>query len=142
VGGQRVGRARASLAGTAGSLLTDKIAGSDAVATLSQALLMGGSALAALVPSGLASRRGRRAELSTGAAVAVAGCCLVVTVAAVSVSLPLVAGSLLLGAGNTAVMLGRYAAADLAFPTRRGRAMASVLVATTAGAVASRRSQV
>ncbi|MEU4232855.1 MFS transporter [Nonomuraea sp. NPDC026600] len=125
-----------SLAGTAGSLLADEIAGSDAVAGLPQTLLVAGSALAALALSGLTSHRGRRAALSTGAAVALAGC-VVVTIAAVYASLPLVlAGSLLLGAGNTTVMLGRYAAADLASPTGRGRAMASVLVATTAGAVA------
>ncbi|MEQ4721688.1 MFS transporter [Nonomuraea sp. B19D2] len=125
-----------SLAGTAGSLLAGEIAGSDAMAGLPQTLLVAGSALAALALSGLASHRGRRAALSTGAAVALAGF-VVVTIAAVYASLPLVlAGSLLLGAGNTTVMLGRYAAADLASPTGRGQAMASVLVATTTGAVA------
>jgi hypothetical protein len=44
-------------------------------------------------------------------------------------------GSLLLGAGNTAVMLGRYAAADLGNQSARGRAMGAVLAATTVGAV-------
>ncbi len=48
----------------------------------------------------------------------------------------ILAGSLLFGAGNTAVMLGRYAAADLGREADRARAMASVLVATTVGAVA------
>jgi MFS family permease len=52
-------------------------------------------------------------------------------------SLPWVlAGSLLMGAGTTAVLLGRYAAADLAAEANRARAMGSVLSATTVGAVA------
>jgi len=42
----------------------------------------------------------------------------------------------LLGAGNTTVMLSRYAAADLGDEASRTAAMASVLVATTVGAVA------
>jgi predicted MFS family arabinose efflux permease len=50
--------------------------------------------------------------------------------------LGLLAGTLLLGAGTTAVMLGRYAAADGAPEGARARAMATVLVATTIGAVA------
>jgi MFS family permease len=37
--------------------------------------------------------------------------------------------------GNTAVMLGRYAAADLGNQSARGRAMGAVLAATTVGAV-------
>ena len=60
-----------------------------------------------------------------------------VVIGAVLASLWLIlGGSLLLGAGNTAVMLGRYAAADLLPETARVRAMATVLVATTVGAVA------
>ena len=46
----------------------------------------------------------------------------------------LLAGSLLLGGGNTAVMLARYAAADLA--SRRGRAISVVVAAASVGAVA------
>lgn len=125
-----------SLAGTAGALLARQVGGSDAVAGLPQALLVAGAAVAALVLSSVTVHRGRGAALSTGAAVAFAGCVLVASAAALA-NLPLVLlGSLLLGAGNTAVMLGRYAAADLGPETSRARAMASVLVATTVGAVA------
>lgn len=45
-------------------------------------------------------------------------------------------GHLLLGAGTSTVMLGRYAAADLEPEARRPAAMAAVLTATTVGAVA------
>ncbi|PZS25032.1 MAG: MFS transporter [Pseudonocardiales bacterium] len=125
-----------SLAGSAGALLAEQIAGSDVAAGLPQTLLVLGSAISALVLSRMTIRRGRGVALSAGAATAALGSVLVV-VAAWAASLPAVlVGSLLLGAGNTAVMLGRYAAADLAPESSRARAMASVLVATTVGAVA------
>ena len=125
-----------SLAGTAGALLARDVAGSDAAAGLPQALLVIGAAVSALVMSAATRRRGRRVALSLGAGVAVVGC-VVVALAGVSANLPWVlVGSLLLGSGNTAVMLGRYAAADLGGEALRARAMASVLVATTIGAAA------
>lgn len=130
-----VGGLAQSLAGAAGALLAVQVAGSELVAGLPQALLVAGSAAAALGLSALATRRGRRASLATGACIAVAGCA-VVTAGAVTDSLAgVLAGSLLLGAGNTAVMLARYAAADLATENTRAKAMASVLLATTLGAV-------
>lgn len=125
-----------SLAGTAGALLARELAGSDAVAGLPQGLLVVGAAVSALLLSSLTRRRGRGVALSTGAGVAMAGCALVL-LAGLAASLPgVLLGSLLLGAGNTAVMLGRYAAADLGPESSRAKAMASVLVAVTIGAVA------
>lgn len=126
-----------SLAGAAGALLAAQVSGSDAVAGLPQAALVAGSAVAALVLSPITARRGRRASLATGVAAALAGCPVVVAAAAGG-SLPgVLLGSVLLGAGTTAVMLARYAAADLTATDdgSRARAMASVLVATTLGAV-------
>ncbi|TYP84909.1 MFS transporter [Blastococcus xanthinilyticus] len=130
-----VGGLGQSLAGAAGALLAVQVSRSEAVAGLPQAALVAGSAGAALGLSRIAARRGRRASLATGAGVALAGCAAVVVAAAAASLLGLLAGSLLLGAGTTAVMLVRYAAADLAGEGSRARAMASVLVATTVGAV-------
>lgn len=125
-----------SLAGTAGALLARQVGGSESVAGLPQAALVAGAALSALMLSRLTLHRGRTAALSTGAAVAVVGC-VVVTAGAALASLPwILLGSLMLGAGNTAVMLGRYAAADLGPEASRGARMASVLLATTIGGVA------
>jgi MFS family permease len=125
-----------SLAGAAGALLAQQVGGSDALAGLPQTLLVAGSAAAALALSALTLRHGRGAALSAGASAALAGCVAVIA-GAVESSLPFIlVGSFLLGAGNTAVMLGRYAAADLGSGTSRAAAMSSVLVATTAGAVA------
>jgi MFS family permease len=125
-----------SLTGPAGTLLAQRVDGSESVAGLPQTLLVVGAAASGLGLSRLTLRRGRGVALCTGSTVAVTGCG-VVLVAAISANLPLILlGSLLLGAGNTAVMLGRYAAADLGPETARARAMASVLLATTVGAVA------
>jgi len=125
-----------SLAGTGGALLARQVGGTDAVAGLPQALLVVGAAVSALALSALTRRRGRGLALSLGAGVAVAGC-LVVMLAGMAGHLPgILVGSLLLGSGTTAVMLGRYAAADLGPATSRAAGMASVLTATTIGAVA------
>jgi len=125
-----------ALAGTAGSLLARQVGRSDAVAGLPQGFLVAGSAIAALAMSRLTARRGRRVALTSGATAAMAGCGVVIIGGAIA-SLPLIlSGCLLLGAGNTSVMLGRYAAADLGPEGSRTAAMASVLVATTVGAVA------
>ncbi|MDI5982734.1 hypothetical protein QDK53_41505, partial [Amycolatopsis magusensis] len=50
-------------------------------------------------------------------------------------ALPLLAGSVLLGAGTTGLMLGRYVAADLVPVTRRPQAMGLAVGAVTVGAV-------
>jgi len=125
-----------SLAGSAGALLAAQIGGSDLVAGLPQTLLVAGSAMSALALSRLTRTHGRGTALLVGLSVGALGAVIVMG-AAQAGSLTLVAlGSLLLGAGNTAVMLGRYAAADLGPPDSRARSMGTVLTAVTVGAVA------
>src|SRR5918998_324704 len=121
-----------SLGGAAAALLARDLSGSDAVAGLPQAVLVIGSAAAALGMSALSRRYGRPRALAAGLAVATGGSLVVLA----GDLLGLLAGTLLFGAGNAAVMLGRYAAADGAPEGARARAMATVLVATTVGAVA------
>jgi MFS family permease len=59
-----------------------------------------------------------------------------VAVAAVADSVPLLFGALFLyGAGTATNLQARYAGADLADPAHRGRAVSTVLVVTTIGAV-------
>jgi MFS family permease len=74
--------------------------------------------------------------LAAGYLTGAAGALVVVASAQVGSFGLLVAGMALFGAGNTASLLARYAAADLAEPARRGRALSTVLFATTFGAVA------
>jgi MFS family permease len=124
-----------ALAGSAGALLVRDL-GSEALAGLPQAMLVIGAGGSALALSALTRRRGRGTALTAGAAIATMGC-LVVTAAGLVPSLPLIlAGTLLIGSGQAAVMLGRYAVADLGPESARGRLMATVLLATTAGSVA------
>jgi MFS family permease len=119
-----------------GSLLARAISGSDAVASLPLAMIVLGSAALVMPISELSRRRGRRLGLTT--ALVTGGLGAVGTVGAgVLGSLPLLLlASVLFGAGNCAVMLSRYAAADLALPSHRARAISLVVVATTLGAVA------
>lgn len=124
-----------SLAGVAGGLLAREAGQTGTVAGLPQAMLVIGAAASALGISELTRRHGRRVALGTGALTAAVGCGVVVAGGLWSALAWILVGSLLLGAGQTAVMLGRYAAADLGVEADRAGAMASVLVATTVGAV-------
>ena len=122
--------------GAAGALLARDVAGTDAAAGLPLSLLVAGSALAAIPISGLSRTAGRRPGLATALLAGAAGAALCVAAGAIG-NLPLLlVGCLLFGAGNTAVMLARYAAADLSEPERRARTIGIVVFATTFGAVA------
>jgi MFS family permease len=120
----------------AGALLALDITGSDALASLPLALLVVGSAATVVPISALSRRAGRRTGLGTALAIATAGAVGIVVAGELESFALLLAASLLFGAGNTAVMLARYAAVDLSTPDERGRAIGRVLVATTFGAVA------
>lgn len=130
-----VGGLSQSLSGAAGALLARDVAGVDTVAGWPQAALVVGSAVAAVALGWLTRTHGRRIALATGAIAASVGA-VVVLVGAGSRSLAVILiGSVLLGAGNTTVMLGRYAAGELATAATRARQMGWVLAATAVGAV-------
>jgi MFS family permease len=120
----------------AGALLALDITGSDALASLPLALLVVGSASTVVPISALSRRAGRRTGLATALAIATVGAVGVVVAGELDSFALLLAASLLFGAGNTAVMLARYAAVDLSTPDERGRAIGRVVFATTFGAVA------
>jgi MFS family permease len=120
----------------AGALLALDITGSDALASLPLALLVVGSASTVIPISALSRRAGRRTGLATALAIATVGAVGVVIAGELDSFALLLAASLLFGAGNTAVMLARYAAVDLSTPDERGRAIGRVVFATTFGAVA------
>jgi MFS family permease len=92
---------------------------------------------ATVVPiSALSRRAGRRTGLTVALVLAALGAGGVVAGGALESFLLVCASSAVFGAGNTAVMLARYAAADLSTPGQRGRAIGVVVFATTFGAVA------
>jgi MFS family permease len=120
----------------AGALLALDMTGSEALASLPLALLVVGSSATVVPISALSRRAGRRAGLATALALAALGAAGVVAAAVLDSFTLLLAASTVFGAGNTAVMLARYAAADLSTPAQRGRAIGLVVFATTFGAVA------
>lgn len=132
---QGVGALGLAAGGTAGSLIAEDIFGSTAYSALPLGLLVLGAAVSAPLLTALMRRRGRTAGLAVGYALATAGAALVVLAATLTDPATLLVGSVLLGIGNNAVMLGRYVAADLAPAGHSARAMSAALTAVTAGAV-------
>jgi MFS family permease len=131
---QLLGACGLAAGGTAGALLAEHFTGTAALSGLPLAALVLGSGIGAVAVARMMSSSGRRPGLAAAYLAGSVGAGLAVAAAALG-SLPLLlAGCGLLGGGNAAVMLARYAAADLA--SGRGRAMSTVVTAATVGAVA------
>ncbi|MEU7702461.1 MFS transporter [Streptomyces sp. NPDC039028] len=117
------------------AVLARDVSGSEALSGLASTATVAGPALLAMPLAALMASRGRRAGLvlayligAVGAGVAVLG--------AVAGSFPLLLLGLVgFGAGSSANLAARFAAADLAEPDRRARAISTVVWATTVGAV-------
>lgn len=120
---------------TVGALLAEDMLGSTSLAGLPSALFTFGSAAAAVLVGRVSDLRGRRLGLALGYAVGAGGAALVVVAAALDLVPLLLVALLVYGAGTSTNLQARYAGADLAAPDRRGRAVSTVLVATTVGAV-------
>lgn len=120
---------------TVASLAAPEITGSAGSSGWPSAVAVAGTALAASLLSSVMARRGRRAGIVLGISVAVVGGALAV-VAVLAVSLPLLLlASALVGFGNAAMNLSRYAAADLFPVERRAGALGFVVWGSTIGAV-------
>ena len=118
-----------------GGLLAAQIHGSATAAGVAQACTTIGAALFAPPLAAMMSRRGRRPGLTTGYGLGVAGAACVLVAAQTDALWLLLVGMALFGGGSTSNQQARYAATDLAEPTRRGRALSVVMWATTIGAV-------
>jgi MFS family permease len=122
-------------AATVASIIADEMAGTSALSGAPGAAVVLGSALGASLLSALMARRGRRPGLAAGYAIGVVGA-LVAIVAIVDRSVPmLLAGTLLVGFGNSANQLSRYVAADMVPVAGRASAIGTVVWAATVGAV-------
>ncbi|HEY9473295.1 MAG TPA: MFS transporter [Mycobacteriales bacterium] len=118
-----------------GGLLAAQLQGSATAAGVAQACTTIGAALFALPLARMMSRHGRRPGLATGYGLGVAGAVCVLVAAQTHALWLLLLGMSLFGGGSTSNQQARYAATDLAAPTRRGRALSVVMWATTIGAV-------
>jgi MFS family permease len=120
---------------TVGGLLARDVAGTDTAAGVGSTAGVLGAAVVAVPLARISDRAGRRAGLAAGYALAAAGALITVGAAALS-SLPLLlVGLFLFGASTACGLQARYAAADLAAPEHRGRALSLVVWATTVGSV-------
>ncbi|QYX78567.1 MFS transporter [Streptomyces akebiae] len=120
---------------TVGALLAQDMLGSTGLAGLPSALFTAGSALAAVAVGRMSQARGRRSGLAAGYLVGAVGGAGVVTAAVADNPLLLFISLFVYGAGSATNLQARYAGADLAAPSHRGRAVSTVLVATTLGGV-------
>jgi MFS family permease len=120
---------------TVGALLAEEMLGSSRFSGLPTVFFTIGSAAAAVVVGRISQRSGRRAGLSVGYLVGALGSLGAVIAAGIGNIVLLFASMLLYGAGVATNLQARYAGADLAAPTRRGRAVSIVLVATAVGAI-------
>lgn len=118
-----------------GAVLAAEVSGDEAFSGLATAAVTLGTAVTAVPLARVARARGRRVSLTAGMAIALVGVVLVVVAVALR-SFPLLLVSfLLVGAGQAANLQSRFAAADLATDSSRGRDLSVVVWATTIGAV-------
>ncbi|MGW1277444.1 MFS transporter [Streptomyces tsukubensis] len=117
------------------SVLAQEVSGTDALSGLASTASVVGTALLSVPLAALMTARGRRAGLVLAYAIGVLGSGVVVLAAVVGSFPLLLLGLAAFGAASSANLQARFAAADLALPERRGRAISLVVWATTIGAV-------
>ncbi|WP_258044198.1 MFS transporter [Streptomyces sp. SM11] len=116
-------------------MLAAEVSGSEALSGLAPTASVVGTALLSLPLAALMTSRGRRSGLVLAYLIGALGGGLVV-LATVLPSFPLLLlGMAAFGAGSLAGLQARFAAADLVGPERRGRAISTVVWATTIGSV-------
>ncbi|MEY8038023.1 MFS transporter [Saccharopolyspora cebuensis] len=120
---------------TVASLLLQDMLETTALAGLGIALLTAGSAFAAVAVGRVSHVRGRRPGLAGGYLVGALGGAGVIAAATLGSPALLFVSLFLYGAGTAVNLQARYAGTDLAAPAHRARAISTVLVATTVGAV-------
>lgn len=122
-----------------GILLAEDVTSSEGWAGLARTSTTIGAALLAIPLATVAIRAGRRAALGGGWVLAALGSALLVLAAQPVgqqiATVALVAGMTLAGAGSAVSLQSRFAATDLAEPTRRSRDLSLIVWATTVGSV-------
>lgn len=117
------------------SLLAKELTGSDTLSGFASAFLAVGGAIAAVPLARVMASRGRRVGLRIGWTIAAVGAALSFLAATLEFFPLLILGSIGIGSGNAANLSTRYAAADLADDSNRGRSISFVVWATTVGSV-------
>ncbi|MFB7956732.1 MFS transporter [Streptomyces sp. NPDC056045] len=116
-------------------VLATEVSGSEALSGLAPTASVAGTALLSLPLAALMTSRGRRPGLVLAYLIGALGAGLVVLSTLVESFPLLLLGMAAFGAGSSANLQARFAAADLAEPDRRARAISTVIWATTIGSV-------
>jgi MFS family permease len=120
---------------TIGTLVAQDLLGTSALAGLPGATVVLGASMGSLSLSWLMARSGRRPGLALGYGIAVIGAVLATIAVVDRAFLLLLAATILIGFGNSASQLARYAAADMVPSSRRANAIGLVVWASTVGSV-------
>jgi MFS family permease len=135
VGGQILGGIGLGATASVGALLAAKVSGSPAWSGMAATMATLGAALLAVPLARAAQARGRRTALASGSLIGAIGALLATASAALDSFPLLLLGLGLTGAGAATNLQARFAATDLADPTRRARQLSVVVWSTTIGAV-------
>ncbi|WP_208545602.1 MFS transporter [Streptomyces sp. Tu 2975] len=117
------------------TVLAHEVSGTEALAGLAPTATVAGTALLSVPLAALMTARGRRPGLVLAYLIGALGAGVVVVAAVLDHFPLLLVGMAGFGAASSANLQARFAAADLAEPERRGRAISTVVWATTIGAV-------
>jgi MFS family permease len=120
---------------TVNAIIGAELSGVIAWAGVPASVLLGASAIGALFWGFLMERRGRRVGLAIGLGIGVLGSFLSGWAVINITFLLFLVGMACLGLAQSAMQLGRYAAADVSPLKARGRAIANVVVGGTVGSI-------
>lgn len=122
-------------AATLNSILGAKLGGGSAWAGVPSAIYLLGGAFAASAWGYLMEAIGRRKGIALGLVIGAVGTGLVILSIDEGWLIGFLAGMLLMGVANAAIVLGRFAAAEVNPPERRGAAISNVVLGGTFGSV-------
>ncbi|GAB7107647.1 MFS transporter [Streptomyces phaeofaciens JCM 4814] len=117
------------------TVLAKQVSGTEALSGLAPTATVAGTAVLSMPLAALMTARGRRPGLVLAYLIGALGAAVVVVAARVGSFPLLLCGMAAFGAASSANLQARFAAADLAEPDRRARAISHVVWATTIGAV-------
>ncbi|MEW2632219.1 MFS transporter [Streptomyces sp. NPDC048389] len=117
------------------AVLAQEVSGTEALSGLAPTATVAGTALLSVPLAALMTSRGRRPGLVLAYLIGALGAGVVVLAAVIDSFPLLLVGMAGFGGASSANLQARFAAADLAEPERRGRAISTVVWATTIGAV-------
>ena len=120
---------------TINSIIGAELGGSASFAGVPSAVYLVGAAFAASAWGYIMDRIGRRNGMVAGLIIGVIGNSLVLVAIGISSFFLFLTGMVLMGITNAAVVLGRFAAAEVNPPERRGAAISNVVLGGTFGAI-------